>query len=161
MLKTRYEVTIELNEKKFVIVVSQLSAAQSELLKKESKKDEDVQKKYNSIHAQYQNILSISTLNVEMLKELKDGDKEKLKILAEQKSLFVKSAALLKELHTLEGKLPDQEVKNENIARQKFNYVVSGENKEALEQAILDSGLTFVKFNGYLNQLIKEAHEKK
>ncbi len=156
MIKTKYDITLEIDEQKFELVYVNPSKSKQEDFKKTFETYnaviEEVQDKQNEIEFLNTQI----SLNADLIDTLEDKDK-KLKALGEQRKSIDKLKTLKDELKILGKKELDLDV----LSKERFTICITGDGKEKLIKAIEDKSINYYELMDEIDNLVAKAKEKK
>ncbi len=167
MIETRFEVPININGSIFNVIVRELRPAEKKTLEKigeeqkkilEEQSAKDRKKEENAIALQEaENALEV---NREMLGlvDLKD----RLPLFVEIKKLGFEIGGLKRERLNLDrSDFTKANDALERIYKEKFNFVVEGEEKDALREMVVECNISFQTLWGAIDHEISEQTKKK
>ncbi|MDR1008011.1 MAG: hypothetical protein LBL65_05555 [Campylobacteraceae bacterium] len=167
MITTKYKVTIEINDKTYVVNVKDPSGSEKIKLEKEAedklaplKQRVEEEKKKAEIDAEIEELANALEINKELIKESKITDK--LSLLLENKSLNKRIAELKKEkagIKEIDIRLASDTL--EKLNRYKFDLLISGDDKEALKTACESEGVSFTTLWEEISKEANKEYEKK
>lgn len=154
-IKTKYDVTLEIDDTSFDVTVSDPSPEQVEELKAMGEDDQIVSEQLQDLEDELAYKKEMFDINRTILADGSVVDKaktwfEQKTLAAEIFTLKTKHKALKKERGSLEG-----------LYKRRFELIVSGTAKTALQAYIDRTGLSYIAVNGLITKKIQEAYEKK
>jgi hypothetical protein len=167
MIYTKYRVTVEINDKSYVVSVKDPSGAEKQKLEKEAedrlaplRAKVQEEKRKAEIDAEIEELTNTLEINKELIRESKITDK--LSLLLESKSLNKKISELKKEranIKELDIRLAGDTL--EKLNRYKYEILIAGEDKEALKQACENEGVSFTTLWEEIQKEVSKEYEKK
>ena len=156
MIKTIYDVDINIDGDNFAIKIKEPTKAETQKIQDvakdflvDSKRKAKLSKRLESAKKEYE-------LNNNILKQ-----NAKTKILKEQKELLKKIDKISDEI----DKINDSEVSQSELVEKqlemRFEMLVSGNSKEKLHKIIQNKGISYITIFETIHKLIGEAKEKK
>ncbi|MFV0481845.1 MAG: hypothetical protein ACK5LP_07665 [Campylobacteraceae bacterium] len=167
MLRTKFDVSILIDDQEFKIEVKEPSKKETILLQNITKEktsffnNDDANKKRRiEIDIEIEEAESLLEANKEMLLEI--GTMGRFKILQENKILSSKIASLKKEKNSIPA-IDIMEINKafDDVMRYKYDLLVYGQQKDLLKNYIEERGITFVALWNELQNEISKAYEKK
>jgi hypothetical protein len=167
MIQTKYKTSIEINDKTYVVTVKDPSTAEKIKLEKAAeeklaplKENVEEERKKAVIDTQIEEIAYTLEINKEMILESKIADK--LSLLLENKSLNKRLSELKKE----RANIKDVDIKAINdtveaLNKNKFDLLITGEDKQALKNACEDEGVSFTTLWDEIRKEVLKEQEKK
>lgn len=159
MIKTRYNLTLEIDNESFNITLSEPNAAQKEEMTLLANESSAIYEKRALLQSELDEKIEEYELNKLLTKE--SGVIDKVKLLLEQKKLN-------KEIYALHKCIAEIDKSNTNINealntlyKKRFDLLVSGADKVKLKEAIENKGVEYRVLFGALGKLVIEAKEKK
>lgn len=161
MLKSRYPITVCVDDKEFNIeVANETPVIKKRFMNLFKTDDKDVLKR-GKLQDKLDRSQNNFKLNIEILSEVEE--KERAAILREQKELnntiFDTKEALTKLPKREENEDINAKLEEHNLYA--YEQLVSGTDKESLKTYCLENGISFGELWGEFNKLKKEAKEKK
>ncbi len=159
-IKTKYSITIEIDDKPFSIVVSnKLTSIQQDELDEVTQKHQQSFEKRDSLGAELNEAIEEFEINKHILA---DADViEKVKVVFEQKSLNKKIFRLKKEISELEKNITSVSKAMEELFAKRYELGVNGADKVSLKKEIVDAGIGFGVIFSEIADEINKAKEKK
>lgn len=159
MIKTQYEITLQIDEEKFSVTLRDPSTAQREELTNLSKENlaafekravlaETLREKENEYELNKE-IISCSSLI------------EKLPLLLEQKKATVEIGRLKKEIKEVDESLKNASNTLDALYEKRFDLLVGGTDKLRLKETVKQKGVLYSILFEHFAQLALEAKEKK
>jgi len=159
MIKTKYDVTIAIDEREFNVVLSEPKKQDKEELKALSESRLETFKLRDALSAKLAEKTEEYELNKQLLKEV--GLVDKAKLLWEQKELNRELHTLRKELGDLDAGSASIDEALESLFKKRFDLLVSGADKEALKSVVETHGVAYRELFVELGKLVAEEREKK
>jgi len=159
MIKTKYDVTIAIDEREFNVVLSEPKKEDKEALKALSESRFESFKMRDALSAKISEKTEEYELNKQLLKEV--GLVDKAKLLWEQKELNRELHTLRKELSDLDTQSTSIDEELEEIFKKRFDLIVSGTDKETLKNMVEIHGVAYRDLFTELGKLVAKAQEKK
>ncbi len=159
MIKTQYEITIEIDEDKFGITLREPNAAQREELTSLSQENIAAYEKKTALIASLREKETEFELNKEIISC--SSLLEKLPLLLEQKRTMTEINSLKKEIETVDKSLKNANGILETLYEKRFDLLVSGGDKFRLKEVIKEKGVSYITLFEHFAQLAAEAKEKK
>ncbi|WP_455756474.1 hypothetical protein [Sulfurimonas sp.] len=160
MIKTRYPIKIEIDDKSFEIVVPALmtSTQKDEISAVRDKHLNDYEKR-DAVQLE----LNEANETFEINKHILDHGKivEKAKTMFEQKTLNKKIFELKRELAQIDKTIPDLSKLTEELCEKRFEVAVTGSDKSALKEYLAETGVSYQLLFSEFNEKVEEAKEKK
>lgn len=159
MIKTKYDVTIAIDEREFNVVLSEPKKQDKEELKALSESRLETFKMRDALSAKLAEKTEEYELNKQLLKEV--GLVDKAKLLWEQKELNRELHTLRKEINDLDAGSASIDEALESLFKKRFDLLVSGADKEALKSVVETHGVAYRELFVELGKLVAEVQEKK
>jgi len=159
MIKTKHMTELEIDENKFSITVSEPTKAQRDELSLISKDYQVAIDEIRPLQVQLNELMEEFTINKEILAHAIVI--EKLKVVFEQKALYKEILRIQKELKTIDKNYIDFSVTVSNFFSKKFDFMVSGEGKDALKKEMQDKEISYQTIVEVIEDLIAPSKEKK
>lgn len=152
------KINIEVGEKGFSIEVRELEPEEKKLLAEKFKIEQDKVSDYNTIKTELTNLVDIYETNGAIL-SLDDGLSivEKVKMLWEQRKLLGE----IRTLRPIVEEKSKEPVLFEDIAKEQFELITSGANKDTLMRELERFGKTYREILSTILPKVHEAKEKK
>ena len=159
-IKTKYPVTIEIDDKSFSVSVSQqVTSSQESELKEVFTQNRENFEKIDSLQNPLNELLEEFDINKLILKH--GTVVEKVSVMFEQKSLNKKIFQLQKEIAELDRDSLSLSKAMEKLYEKRFDLLVSGADKLKLKEEANSIGLSYqALFNEFAKE-IQEVEEKK
>jgi len=160
MIRTKFPITIEIDDKPFSIVVAEKmsQAQQSELDEVTDKYKSDYEKK-DTLQASLSEAIEEFEINKHILADGKVIDR--VIVMFEQKALNKTIFNLKKEITELDRNIVGLNKAIAELFEKRYDLSVSGTDAAILKKEISDLGIGFQAIFNELGILIKEAKEKK
>ncbi len=161
MIKTKHDVTIEIDDKSFKITVQDLNKEMKVKLD-ESRKEKASQfeaiddKNFALAEMQEEHSLNAQLLEADSLDEMK-----KVEVIFEQKELNKKITNCKKEIQDLQLKTQTMNEALESHFEEAFDLCVKGENATSLKKKIDETGISYAVVFQEIKKLIAGSVEKK
>jgi len=167
MLRTKYNITLEIDDEQFFIEVKEPSKTEKIKLEKHLEDKTSIFKK------QIENEKEAETLTIEIeeAEELLNTNKElsresgiidKLSLLLENKKLTSKISELKKRRSSIEKiDIKAMNTAFEEVAKEKYEILVSGNDKEKLKEYMKNNGVSYSLLWEEMQKEVLKAHEKK
>ncbi len=156
MIRTHYNITLEIDDEKYKIIYTNPSKQKQEEFKKEF---EEYQNLFENITDKQNEIEFLQTqmnVNSDFILALEDKDK-KLKALNEQRA----NINALKKLKDELKALGEQSIDLNSLAKRRFSICVSGEDKDKLMGALEEKNISYYELMDEVDTQLAKAKEKK
>jgi hypothetical protein len=159
MIRTQFDITIEINDKPFVITAKRLSKAQDEAFRTRLEAITDAIKPDDERRAK---VVELET-EYEFAKELSGSLPllQKPKAIMEARELFRQLTAQKAELADMNKSIENLNKTFEDVAKDRFEISISGEGKDELVRALGEHNIGYQEIMTAINEIVKEALEKK
>jgi len=154
-IKLYIPITVEIEDKSFHIKVKDATPSDMEEIQKVSEKAESNRKALTKIFGQLSDVEEAMKINDGLL-ETQDGVINKAKLWLEQKELSKEKKRLKMELKEL-----PEEIDYSESYKKRFELLVDGEDKTALELEMKKSGISYEIVVNEINDLINKEKKKK
>jgi hypothetical protein len=159
MIKTSYDLEINIDSEKFKITLSEPTAAQKKEMKSLGDEKIAVYEKRNSLTNSLLEKKEEFELNKLLIKE--SGILDKVKLLLEQKSLNSEIYSLKREIQVCDKDVSSMDEALDIMLERRFDLLVGGEDKTTLKGVIKTKGVDYrTLFDAFAVQ-VKESREKK
>jgi hypothetical protein len=159
MIQTKYNVTLDIDSKLFVVVVSEPTKAQKQEIANISEKHSEKLTHRDSLQAELNEAQEEFDINKQILEF--GTVVEKSKVWLPQKGLNKQIHKLKKELNEIDKGLIDVNKMIEEMLAKRFEMVVSGADKISLQKEIEAKDIEYRIIFNAMAELIKEEKEKK
>jgi hypothetical protein len=168
MIRTKYDITVQINEQEFRICVRDPNSKEKQLLEKLAREktaifEDDIakEKELNAIKIEIEEIKTLLETNKQLLKE--GGITDKIKTLVENKSLAKKLTELEKKRLQNSVNLNSLKISEafEAVARERYEMLVSGADKNSLRAACEEQGVSLQQLWREIGDEVQKALEKK
>lgn len=168
MIQTKYDVTVQINDQEFKIAVRDPNRKEKLLLEKTAKDKTAVfeneikkEKELNELKIELDECKNLFETNKELLRD--GGITSRIATLLENKSLAKKISELEKKRASYNISLNAQKIDEafESVAREKYDLLISGEDKATLLSACEEYGVSLQQIWQEIAKEAAKAMEKK
>ncbi len=154
-IKIFIPVTVEIEDKSFLVEVREATPADIQEIEKTSVEEEKARKEVVRVLGEFNEVSETMRIN--------DGILETEEKLVERGKLWLEQRSLLKERKRLSALLKEQPetIDFREAFRKRFDLLVRGENKAALEEEMKKYSISYKQVIEEIELLIKEAKKKK
>lgn len=158
-IKTKYDISLEINEKSFSIVSCDPNQEQREELDAFVEKNQSQYTKRDGLKVELNEAVEEFSINKQILEY--GAVIEKASVWLEQKKLNKKIFQLQKEIDDIDKGLNTVEKTLEEIYKKRFELLIVGADKVSLQKEITSQGIRYKTIFFAIAELIKDAKEKK
>jgi hypothetical protein len=159
MIKTQYEIDISVDDENFSVTLKEPNEAQREELGELSKGNIELYEKRAELVTTLDEKNGEFAINKELISCSSIGDK--LSLLLEQKKLYFETNKLKREIDQIDKSLRDASKALSNLYAKRFDLLVGGAGKSALEKVVQEKGISYVLLFENFASLASKAKEKK
>lgn len=159
MIKTKYTVTVVVDDKEYKIIVSEPNKDQKEQMLALVGNQEKEREEYDSLSLTLNELENEFEINKTIIAH--GSITEKMSVCFDQKKLNKQIASSKKDLAEKRKGLASIETVLEDAFKNRFNLLVSGEGKAELLKVIEESGISYNTVWMALGEEIKKSKEKK
>lgn len=159
MIKTQYDIEIQIDSENFSVTLKEPNPAQREELAELSKENVGLYEK----RAELATTLKEKNGEFEINKELISCSSlvDKLTLLFEQKKINAEINKLKREIEQVDKSLKDASSVLDSLYAKRFDLLVSGAGKGALKKVVEEKGISYLLLFENFSKLAGEAKEKK
>lgn len=157
-LITTFAIVMSIDNKEFSVTASAPSKKDKEALEKIGDKNLSLQRERLSLQEELEYLKRDYSINEAILDDAPIV--QRAKGYMEQRECNNKIHALYKDIQEVNDALGLSDNSLESIHAKRFDLIVSGEDKSALKQEIVDKGISFIDVSAYIAKLIESEKEK-
>lgn len=159
MIKTRYEIELEIDDTKFKVTLNEPNAAQKDEMKVLAVESSAVYEKRDALQSSLSEKKEEFEVNKLLVKE--SGVIDKVKLLLEQKSLNKEIFALKRDIDEIDKNTISINESIETLFAKRFELLIGGPDKTALKKVIEEKGINYRVIFETLSKLALDTKEKK